>query len=331
MKKFYLSLITLLALCLCFTACSDKEKTPASGTPIAAKSTATALLATQPPKATATTAPAENASVAITVEDLVYTYVLDVKYKDNTETWEKVIPAESTGLDIDEMAINLLVPNDGSEVEITAVLQEGAPYKIKGWSGDVTAEGETIKFTPSKAAIHLNIDVEPLYGENLALDATVTCSVGTEENTGARWGKALLTDGDINTRFSTTPLSNVDEDTTELAEPATIDIDLGSAKRFDIISLFPRTDTVDLEDGVPNYPFAFEILVSSDGITYTSVKTVSLEENVNNMVQSYDVGTQTAQYIRLSITKVGNIAADEGVAVTPYRIQFADLMVFAKS
>ena len=106
---------------------------------------------------------------------------------------------------------------------------------------------------------------------------------------------------------------------------------MGSAKRFDIISLFPRTDTVDLEDGVPNYPFAFEILVSSDGITYTSVKTVSLEENVNNMVQSYDVGTQTAQYIRLSITKVGNIAADEGVAVTPYRIQFADLMVFAKS
>lgn len=330
MKKFYLCLITILALCFCFTACSDKKEAPSSGTATAAKSTATPSPATKAPEATATPAPSENASVAITVEDLSYIYVVNVKYKDAIEPWEKVIASTATGLDVDEMAINLLVPNDGSEVEITAVVQEGAPYKIKGWSGDVKAEGETIKFTPSKAAINLNIDVEPLYGDNLALDSTVACSVGTEESEGARWGKNFLTDGDINTRFSTIPLSNVAEDTLELAEPVTIDIDMGESKSFDIISLFPRTDTVDIEDGVPNYPFTFEILVSSDGTTYTSVKTVSLEENVNDMVQSYDVGSQTAQYIRLSVTKVGNIAADEGTAQTPYRVQLADLMVFDK-
>ena len=116
----------------------------------------------------------------------------------------------------------------------------------------------------------------------------------------------------------------------ELSEPVTIDIDMGEAKNFDIISLFPRTDTLDLEDGVPNYPFAFEILVSSDGTNYTSVQSISLEENVNDMAQSYDVGAQTAQYLRLSVTKVGSMAADEGTAAVPYRVQLAELMVFDK-
>ncbi len=330
MKKIYLCLIALLALCLCFTACSGEGDNPAAGTPTAAKSTATASPATKAPVETATPAPSDNVSVAVTVEDLSYIYIVNVKYKDNVETWEKIIPSTSTGLDLDEMFINLLVPNDGSEVELTAVIQEGAPYKVKGWSGDATAEGETIKFTPSKNAVSLNIDIEPLYGENLALDATVKCSATTEESEAARWSMKFLTDGDINTRFSTTPLTGVDGDTLELAEPVTIDIDLGEAKSFDIVSLFPRTDTVDLEDGVPNYPFAFEIQVSSDGTSYTTVKTVSMEENVNDMVQSYDVGAQTAQYLRLSVTKVGNMAADEGTSQTPYRIQFAELMVFDK-
>lgn len=48
------------------------------------------------------------------------------------------------------------------------------------------------------------------------------------------------------------------------------------------------------------------------------------------MAQSYDVGAQTAQYLRLSVTKVGNMAADEGTAAVPYRVQLAELMVFDK-
>ena len=327
MKKFFLCLITLFALCFCFAACSESED-PAAATPTAtARATAAA---TARPTSSATKEPSENVSIAVTVDDLAYIYLVNVQYQDELATWDKIIPASSEGLELDYLAIEFLVPNDGSEVELTAVLQEGAPYKVTGWSGDATAEGETIKFTPAKDAVSLNIDIEPLYGENLAVDSTVTCSVGTEENPTSRWGKAFLTDGDINTRFSTTTLANVDEETMELAEPVTIDIDMGEAKNFDIISLFPRTDTLDLEDGVPNYPFAFEILVSSDGTNYTSVQSVSLVENIIEMVQSYDVGSQSAQYLRLSVTKVGNIAADEGTAAVPYRVQFAELMVFDK-
>ena len=327
MKRLLLCLIALLALCFCFAACSESEA-PAAATPTAAAGATAAATAT--PASSATKEPAENVSIAVTVDELPYIYLVNVQYQDELATWDKIIPTSSEGLELDYLAIELLVPNDGSEVELTAVLQEGAPYKVTGWSGDAAAEGETIKFTPSKDAVSLNINIEPLYGENLAVDSTVTCSVGTEENPASRWGNAFLTDGDINTRFSTTTLANVDEETMELSEPVTIDIDMGEAKNFDIISLFPRTDTLDLEDGVPNYPFAFEILVSSDGTNYTSVQSISLEENVNDMAQSYDVGAQTAQYLRLSVTKVGNMAADEGTAAVPYRVQLAELMVFDK-
>ena len=330
MKKFYWVLIAVLTLCLAFSACADKNPGEGAGTPT--KSATAGKSATKAPAASPTPAPTakETIPVSITVDDLAYIYVVNVKYKDDILTWNKVLTSDSPGLDLDDMEIAFEVPNDGSEIELTAVVQENAPYKVKGWSGAATGTGETIKFKPTGNSANLKIDIEPLYGENIALDSSVKVSVTTEENTAARWGKDFLTDGDINTRLSTTTLAGVDTDTLVLSAPVTIDIDLGEAKNFDIVSLFPRTDTVDQEDGVPNYPFEFEIMVSKDGAAYTSVKKVSLEENVTNMMQNYDVGAQNAQYIRLNITKVGNMAADEGTAAVPYRVQFAELMIFDK-
>ena len=331
MKKFYWVLIAALTFCLVLSACADK-KDPEGGTSAPTKSAAATQAATKAPAGSPTAAPTakETIPVSVTVDDLLYTYVVNVKYKEDVHTWNKLLLSSDPGLDIDNMEITFEVPNDGSEIELTAVVQENAPYKVKGWSGDATGTGETIKFKPSGNSANLKIDVEPLYGENLALDAAVTVSTTTEENTAARWGKDFLTDGDINTRMSTTTLTGVDEETLALGTPITVDVNLGEAKNFDMVSLFPRTDTVDQEDGVPNYPFEFEILVSKDGTTYTSAKKVSLEENVTNMMQTYDVGAQNAQYIRISITKVGNMAADEGTAAVPYRVQFAELMVFDK-
>ena len=127
MKKFFLCLIALFALCFCFAACSESED-PAAATPTAtARATAAA---TARPTSSATKEPSENVSIAVTVDDLAYIYLVNVQYQDELATWDKIIPASSEGLELDYLAIELLVPNNGSEVELTAVLQEGAPYKV---------------------------------------------------------------------------------------------------------------------------------------------------------------------------------------------------------
>lgn len=329
MKKVLLCLAMIMALCIVFTACSGENADGGSKTakPSGSKASASATAASTPTAvpATPTPEPAPETRVAVTVKDLIYTSVVNVEYNGKVETWEKELSTDME-LDLDDMELYVRVPNDGSEVEIKALLQENAPYKITGWSGDAESDSETIKFVPTSDKMNLVIEVEPLFDENVAESSKVTCSVYTEENIVARWGADLLTDGDINTRFSTTTISDVDANTLELGEPVTIDIDMGEAKRFNTICLFPRTDTPDFDGGVPNYPFGFDIQVSADGTTFETVYTVNLEENVNDMVQTYAVGDQNAQYIRLNVRVLGNMAADEGTAAVPYRIQFAELM-----
>ncbi len=331
MKKILLILSMIMVFCLAASACSGSEseqgdvtKAPASG------STATATPASQatptPAPATPTPEPQAEALVSISVEDFIYTSVVNVEYNGNTETWYKEQMANDPAFEVEDMEINFNVPNDGSEVEIKAVVQEGAPYKVTGWSGDATSDSETLKFVPSKNSVRLTIKVEPLFTENVAEGSTVTCSAPTEENSGARWGKDMLTDGDLNNRFSTGTLGIIDDETLQVTEPLTIDVDMGEAKAFNRVLLFPRTDTPDADGGVPNFPFGFDILVSNDGENFESVKSVDLEENVNDMVQTYDVGDQNARFIRINVRTVGNMAADEGTAATPYRVQLTELM-----
>lgn len=104
---------------------------------------------------------------------------------------------------------------------------------------------------------------------------------------------------------------------------------MGKAKEFNSISAIPRCDAPNDEDGVPNYPAAFDIMVSSDGENYITVKEVRLEKAPSDMIQTYDFDMQNARYIRLNVTKAGPYAADESIA-DPYRIQLTELMVFKK-
>ena len=115
MKKLLLCLIALLALCFCFAACSESEA-PAAATPTAAAGATAAATAT--PASSATKEPAENVSIAVTVDELPYIYLVNVQYQDELATWDKIIPTSSEGLELDYLAIELLVPNDGSEVDV---------------------------------------------------------------------------------------------------------------------------------------------------------------------------------------------------------------------
>lgn len=325
MKKSAVLFTVLISLCLFFTACADENSSNSSKASASAKPAATQ--STSVPTPAPTPAKPKNLNAYVFVEDISYSYAVEVEYNDKITTWDRFVGyVETDGYDVNDASLDFTIPNDGTEVEFTAVIREDAPYKVVGWEGDFTSDSETIKFTPTGKTVFLTVKVEPLY-ENVALNSTVTSSVSLVEYAEGRWGGAFLTDGNANLRFSTGTLTTVDPETLMPPEPVTIDINMNEAKSFDTLCLLPRVDTVDFEDGVPNFPFAFEVLVSNDGAEYTSVLSVDLEENVDAMMQTYALGQQNAQYLRLKVTKVGNQAADEGVA-NPYRVQFAELMLF---
>ena len=325
MKKAIVLLSVLLIFCLAFSACGDNTSNNGD-TSATKKPTATATSSVEP-TAKPTAEPPKNVNVHVFVEDILYSHVVEVKYNDEITTWDRLSTLDPTlGYDKEEFSLDFTVPNDGTEVELTAVIRENAPYKITGWSGDFTADGDTIKFTPAGKTIFLTVKIEPLY-DNVALNSTVTSSVSTVEYEEGRWGMACLTDGDANTRFSTATLQTVDPETMMLPEPVTIDIDLTEAKSFDTICLIPRVDTVDADDGVPCFPSAFEVLLSNDGTEYSSVLSVDAEKNVDSMMQIYAFAQQSAQYLRIKVTRVGTQAADEGGA-NPDRVPFAELLLF---
>ena len=325
MKKAIVLLSVLLIFSLAFSACGDNTSNNGD-TSATKKPTATATSSVEP-TAKPTAEPPKNVNVHVFVEDILYSHVVEVKYNDEITTWDRLSTLDPTlGYDKEEFSLDFTVPNGGTEAELTAVIRENAPYKITGWGGDFTADGDTIKFTPAGKTIFLTVKIEPLY-DNVALNSTVTSSVSTVEYEEGRWGMACLTDGDVNTRFSTATLQTVDPETMMLPEPVTIDIDLTEAKSFDTLCLIPRVDTVDVDDGVPCFPSAFEVLLSNDGTEYSSVLSVDAEENVDSMMQIYAFAQQSVQYLRIKVTRVGTQAADEGVA-NPYRVQFAELLLF---
>lgn len=329
MKKLSFLFAIVLSFCLVFTACADNSNSDTEQPSSSNKPAATNKISvtTEAPVATPTPEDTKNVNVYVLVENLEYAHVVEVKYKDEITTWDRSLGyIETEGYDLLDTSLDFIVPNDGTEIEFTAVIRENAPYKVTGWSGDFTADSETIKFTPEGKTIFLTVKVEPLY-ENVALNSTVTSSVDLIEYEDGRWSAAYLTDGDVNLRFSTKPIADVDPETMIPAEPVTIDLDLGAAKGFDTLCLIPRVDTFDAEGGVPNFPFDFEVLVSNDGTEFTSILSVETEENVDSMMQIFALEQQNAQFLRLKVSQIGTMAADEGIQ-NPYRIQFAELLLF---
>lgn len=234
MKKLSFLFAIVLSFCLVFTACADNSNSDTEQPSSSNKPAATNKISvtTEAPVATPTPEDTKNVNVYVLVENLEYAHVVEVKYKDEITTWDRSLGyIETEGYDLLDTSLDFIVPNDGTEIEFTAVIRENAPYKVTGWSGDFTADSETIKFTPEGKTIFLTVKVEPLY-ENVALNSTVTSSVDLIEYEDGRWSAAYLTDGDVNLRFSTKPIADVDPETMIPAEPVTIDLDLGAAKRI---------------------------------------------------------------------------------------------------
>jgi alpha-L-rhamnosidase len=173
------------------------------------------------------------------------------------------------------------------------------------------ADGGVATSTPTPAATP---------NGNLALNKTVNARCSLESTD---WGRAKMVDGQ-QTSVSGAKGYTSDPYQTGASNNEWVEIDLGANNSFNQVKLFPRTDISANGGGTANFPVDFTIQVKSDGGSYSTVKTVTGQANPNGTVQTYDIGSRNARYLKIDVTKLGTPASDE---TTKYRLQLAEVEI----
>ncbi len=154
--------------------------------------------------------------------------------------------------------------------------------------------------------------------QNIALNREPTCDNSME--CPSDWedyffGSAQLTDGKYGEAFTGAEhlgwhAKNDGTGIPSAEVPTEITIDLGNYYRIDTVKLIPMM----LYDNVSCFPQDFEIQFSTDGETWTTVKTVTGATYVAGVDEApvYTFDPIVASHFRLSITKGGVVADDSG-------------------
>lgn len=123
------------------------------------------------------------------------------------------------------------------------------------------------------------LEVRDSSGTNLAANTTVTSS-DTGNQVNHKWLPKYLTDGTETTNqelagWSSSAYTSDDAS----AKPITLTIDLKSARTFDQVLLFPRTDVPAAGDKVPNAPVDYSVSTADDASgPFTTRQTVTGQE-----------------------------------------------------
>ncbi len=163
---------------------------------------------------------------------------------------------------------------------------------------------------------------------NLALAKSVTVSEGLA--VGGFWGGEYLTDGylavDNSGRIG---YSSADYSQQKLESPITLTVDLEEIKTISQVALYPRVSAVAWTGGTANFPADYILSVSTDGVTFTPVYSVTDQPDPQFEKVLCSFAPVAARYVQLQVTRLGEYAADEQVDNrTPYRLQLSELAVY---
>ncbi|WP_438354333.1 family 78 glycoside hydrolase catalytic domain [Microbacterium sp. CJ88] len=107
--------------------------------------------------------------------------------------------------------------------------------------------------------------------------------------------------------------------------------DMGATTSLDTVVLYPRTATADepAADGVDgaHFPKAFDIQVSTDGTTWTTVRSVSGQADPGARPQVYSFTAVEARHVRIAVSELGRPTVEEG-ALGYHRLQLAEVQAF---
>lgn len=137
------------------------------------------------------------------------------------------------------------------------------------------------------------LDTAVTSGNNLCSGASI---LHTSGQTNVNEAAEKLIDGNLDTKWC----SRSSSESTFNGVMHSVKIDLGSKKTFNTYTIYNTQSKENFANASE-----WEILVSEDGKTWTSV---DYQNNNNNSVSSYNIGTQTARYVQIKIFNPGDSA-----------------------
>lgn len=137
------------------------------------------------------------------------------------------------------------------------------------------------------------LDTAVTSGTNLCSGASI---LHTSGQTNVNEAAEKLIDGNLDTKWC----SRSSSESTFNGVMHSVKIDLGSKKTFNTYTIYNTQSKENFANASE-----WEILVSEDGKTW---KSVDYQNNNNNSVSSYNIGTQTARYVQIKIFNPGDSA-----------------------
>lgn len=209
---------------------------------------------------------------------------------------------------------------EGDEVSVTLSPKDAEELKFSGWTSGASGKENTVQITMDRdvALTAEFINIAPV---NLALKKPV--STNSEI---AGWPAANLTDGIRTYTGGNNGYSSDGFGSPTLSTPVLLTVDLGSEQAFSRVVLHPRDDTGTGIEGASSasFPSDYEIQVSTDGKTYTTVYSAVGQKNPDGAPLKIDFDSVMARYVRLRTTKVGPMPHDD----TYYRLQLHEIEVY---
>lgn len=214
-------------------------------------------------------------------------------------------------------------PN-GSRINITVVPAGKNNYDVK-LNGTATEE-MLVNLTD-------NTDVSLSITQKSSVSKKTISSVTASDTTNnTNWKAEYLKDGIIISKTQLGYTTGWKSSADVSAKPFVLTFDLGSIQTINQVSMFPRFDSWTADSTLScNYPVDFTISVSENGTDYTTVVTVKDGENPRFKQQCYGFEETNARYVKLTVTKLGIPAYNDGSNNDHYRLQLSEFEVYYNS
>ncbi len=251
----------------------------------------------------------------------------------------KSLTITTSNEDVAKYALSIYVNENEVSLPYTGAFEKGTQITVEAKSPDannytITIDGVAI----TKKTVTLSDSMSLVIGitENSTVNK-IDISGVTASNTltvSPEWSTANLIDG-IRTSIPGISLGYTSGHTFTgdvSSNPYVLTFNLGSAQTINQVSLFPRTDSWAADSTLSCcYPVDFTIAVSTDGVNYTTVATITNEANPKFKQQCYSFTNAQAQYVKITVTKVGLPPYNDGTNNDHYRLQLAEVEVYYNS
>ncbi len=247
----------------------------------------------------------------------------------------KLLTISASDADMAKYALSVYVNDSLVSLPYTGSFADGTEINVRAESVSDRNYSVTLgDFDKNDITLTLNerVDIVIALSEKSSVNklpvSSVTASISSANDTD--WDETNLIDGYRTSVSGALGFSSGWQASADVsANPYVLTFDLGSVQTVNQVAIFPRSDSWTQDSTLScNYPTDFTISVSEDGSTYSTVVTVTNGENPRFKQTCYDFDKASARYVKLTVTKLGIPAYNDGQNNDHYRLQLAELEIY---